>query len=52
MSDLLFENATLLFALIIIVLLLYMIYEMYLYSEESRTMFGWEFIFSNNWEPK
>lgn len=28
-----------------------MIYEMYLYSEESRTMFGWEFIFSKNWEP-
>ncbi len=24
---------------------------MYLYSEESRTMFGWEFIFSKNWEP-
>lgn len=46
-----FENTTLLFALIIIALLLYMIYEMYLYSDESRTMFGWDFIFSKNWEP-
>ncbi len=28
-----------------------MIYEMFIYSEESRSMFGFDFIFSKNWEP-
>src|SRR5690606_27317917 len=51
LSDLIFENITLLFALVIIGLLFYMIYEMFIYSEESRSMFGFDFIFSKNWEP-
>lgn len=51
LSDLLFENVTLLFALVIIGLLFYMIYEMFIYSEESRSVFGFDFIFSSNWEP-
>ena len=42
---------TLLFALVIIALLFYMIYEMFIYSEESRHAFGFDFIFSQNWEP-
>jgi phosphate transport system permease protein len=28
-----------------------MIYEMFIYSEESRSVFGFDFIFSSNWEP-
>ena len=35
----------------IIGLLFYIIYEMFIYSEESRALFGWQFIFSGEWEP-
>ncbi|KAA0211967.1 phosphate ABC transporter permease subunit PstC [Ignavibacteria bacterium CHB1] len=32
-------------------IVLWIIYEMYFYSGESRSAFGWEFIWSNEWEP-
>ncbi|MBI5402606.1 MAG: phosphate ABC transporter permease subunit PstC [Ignavibacteriae bacterium] len=50
-TDLLFEKTTLLFALLIIFLVFWIIYEMYKDSEASRQMFGWGFITSPEWEP-
>jgi phosphate transport system permease protein len=51
LSDLLFEKATLFFAFLIIFLVFWIIYEMFKDSEASRKMFGWNFIFSSEWEP-
>lgn len=50
-TDLLFEKTTLLFALLIIFLVFWIIYEMFKDSEASREMFGWGFIISPEWEP-
>lgn len=50
-TDLLFEKTTLLFALLIIFLVFWIIYEMFKNSEASREMFGWGFITSPEWEP-
>jgi phosphate transport system permease protein len=41
----------LLFALFIVLLVFFMIYEMFKDSLASREAFGWGFIFSNDWEP-
>ncbi|HQY20391.1 MAG TPA: phosphate ABC transporter permease subunit PstC [Ignavibacteria bacterium] len=46
-----FENLTLIFALSILGLVIYMIYEMFIDSSESIEKFGFGFIFSENWDP-
>ncbi|MBS1519234.1 MAG: phosphate ABC transporter permease subunit PstC [Bacteroidetes bacterium] len=50
-GDIIFENITLIFALSIIGLVIYMIYEMFLDSSDSIEKFGLDFIFSRNWDP-
>lgn len=50
-GDILFENITLLFALILVGLVIYIAVEMFLDSAESRDKFGWGFIFSSEWNP-
>ena len=39
------------FALMIIGIVFWVIFEMYVYSEPSRDVFGWSFIWTNEWEP-
>lgn len=51
LSDLFFENITLVFALLIIILVLVIIYEMFSDSEASRGQYGFGFIFSSDWNP-
>jgi phosphate transport system permease protein len=50
-SDVLFEKTTLFFAFLIICIVFWIIYEMFKDSEASREAFGWNFIFSGEWEP-
>ena len=50
-GDIIFENITLLFALILVGLVVYIAIEMFLDSSESRSKFGFGFIFSQNWDP-
>jgi phosphate transport system permease protein len=50
-SDILFEKTTLFFAFLIIVLVFWIIYEMFIDSGPSRQAFGWNFIFSGEWDP-
>jgi phosphate transport system permease protein len=50
-SDIIFENITLIFALLIIAIVFQIIFEMFKDSESSRNAFGWGFIFDKNWEP-
>ncbi len=50
-GDILFENLTLLFALVIVGLVVYIASEMFSDSAESRSKFGFGFIFSSNWDP-
>ncbi|MEP7146088.1 MAG: phosphate ABC transporter permease subunit PstC, partial [bacterium] len=47
----LFENLTLIFALIIVALVVYIVIEMFNDSAESRNKFGFGFIFSSEWNP-
>ena len=49
-GDIIFENITLLFALILVGLVVYIAIEMFLDSSESRSKFGFGFIFSQNWD--
>lgn len=51
LSDILFEKTTLFFAFLIIFLVFWIIYEMFKDSEVSREAFGWNFIFSSDWDP-
>ncbi|MFZ1322792.1 MAG: phosphate ABC transporter permease subunit PstC [Ignavibacteria bacterium] len=51
LGDIFFENLTLIFALSILGLVMYMIYEMFIDSSESIEKFGFGFIFSENWDP-
>jgi phosphate transport system permease protein len=51
LSDILFEKTTLFFAFLIILLVFWIIYEMFKDSEASREAFGWNFILSGEWEP-
>lgn len=51
LSDLFFENLTLIFALMIIALVIVIIYEMFTDSKLSRETFGFGFIFSQDWNP-
>ena len=51
LADLFFENITLIFALMIIVLVLVILYEMFTDSKLSREAFGFGFIFSGEWNP-
>ncbi|MBL8007464.1 MAG: phosphate ABC transporter permease subunit PstC [Ignavibacteria bacterium] len=51
LGDILFENLTLVFALIIIGLVIYIAVEMFIDSSESRDRFGFGFIFSSEWDP-
>jgi phosphate transport system permease protein len=51
LSDLIFENITLIFALLIILLVGLIIYEMFTDSKLSREAFGFGFIFSEDWNP-
>ncbi|HAY35254.1 MAG TPA: phosphate ABC transporter permease subunit PstC [Bacteroidetes bacterium] len=51
LGDIFFENLTLIFALSIIGLVIFMIYEMYVDSSASIEKFGFGFIFSSHWEP-
>lgn len=50
-GDIIFENITLLFALILVGLVVYIAVEMFIDSSESRSRFGFGFIFSQNWDP-
>lgn len=50
-GDILFENITLIFALLIVALVLYVAWEMFKDSAESRDRFGFGFIFSSDWDP-
>lgn len=50
-GDIIFENITLLFALVLVGLVAYIAIEMFLDSSESRSKFGLGFIFSQNWDP-
>lgn len=50
-TDILFEKTTLIFAFLIIFLVFWIIYEMFKDSEVSREAFGWNFIFSSDWDP-
>lgn len=50
-GDIIFENITLLFALILVGLVVFMAIEMFLDSSQSRSKFGFGFIFSQNWDP-
>jgi phosphate transport system permease protein len=50
-SDILFEKTTLFFAFLIIFIVFWIIYEMFRDSDASREAFGWNFIFSGEWEP-
>lgn len=50
-SDILFEKTTLFFAFLIIFLVFWIIYEMFKDSTVSREAFGWNFIFSSEWDP-
>lgn len=49
-SDIFFENITLIFALMIILLVFLVLYEMFTDSKPSRDMFGFGFIFSQSWD--
>lgn len=49
-SDIFFENITLIFAFMIIILVGYIIYVMFIDSKASRDAFGFGFIFSENWD--
>lgn len=51
LSDIFFENLTLIFAFLIVVLVGYIIYIMFKDSHSSREAFGFGFIFSENWDP-
>ncbi|MBK8550998.1 MAG: phosphate ABC transporter permease subunit PstC [Ignavibacteria bacterium] len=51
LGDILFENLTLIFALMIVGLVVFISIEMYIDSAESRERFGLGFIFSSNWDP-
>lgn len=50
-SDLIFEKGTFIFAFLIIFLVFWIVYEMFKDSEVSREAFGWNFIFSTEWNP-
>lgn len=50
LSDIFFENITLIFALMIILLVLLILYEMFTDSKPSRDTFGFGFIFSQSWD--
>ncbi len=50
-GDIIFENITLLFALMLIGLVVFIAIEMFLDSSQSRSKFGFGFIFSQNWDP-
>ncbi len=50
-GDLLFENLTLIFALLVVGLVFFISYEMFKDSAESRDKFGFGFIFSSEWNP-
>lgn len=50
LSDLIFENITLIFALLIVALVGLIIYEMFSDSKISRDTFGFGFIFSKDWD--
>ncbi|MBK6507499.1 MAG: phosphate ABC transporter permease subunit PstC [Ignavibacteria bacterium] len=51
MGDIFFENLTLIFAFLIVGLVFFISYEMFVDSAESRHKFGFDFIFSSNWNP-
>ena len=51
LGDILFENLTLLFALMLVGLVVFIAVEMFIDSAESREKFGWGFIFSSDWNP-
>lgn len=50
-GDIIFENLTLLFALILVGLVIYIAYEIFKDAHESRERFGFGFIFSDKWDP-
>ncbi len=50
-GDILFENLTMIFALLVVCLVFYIAYIMFTDSEESRSRFGFGFIFSSEWDP-
>lgn len=50
-SDVFFENITLIFALMIVLLVLLILYEMFTDSKPTRDLFGFGFIFSQSWDP-
>lgn len=50
LADIFFENITLIFASMIILLVVFIIYIMFIDSKPSRDIFGFGFIFSESWD--
>ncbi len=51
LGDLIFERLTLLFAVLVFLLIVFMGYEMYTQSKLSISKFGWHFLFNTTWNP-
>jgi len=50
-GDFIFEKLTLLFAVLVLLLVVLMAYQMYVNSQLSISKFGWHFLFSSTWDP-
>jgi phosphate transport system permease protein len=50
-GDFIFEKLTLLFAVLVLLLVILMAYEMYTNSRLSIAKFGWNFLISSTWDP-
>lgn len=51
LGDLIYENLTLFFAILVFLLVILMGYEMYSGSELSIAKFGWKFLYTSTWDP-
>ncbi|MDE3058689.1 MAG: phosphate ABC transporter permease subunit PstC [Bacteroidota bacterium] len=51
LGDIVFERLTLLFAVLVFLLVLFMAWEMYSNSELSINKFGWKFLITTTWDP-
>ena len=50
-GDFIFEKLTLLFAVLVLLLVILMAYQMYVNSHLSISKFGWHFLVSSTWDP-
>jgi phosphate transport system permease protein len=51
LGDIIFERLTLLFAVLVFLLVLFMAWEMYTNSQLSINKFGWKFLITTTWNP-